>query len=82
MKTDKTAPSFHCFVCHLADLTVLQKHMLWVIIRKTLLMSTHNECFCGEIRKLSILFQVKKVSYLELWIMDSSYLHDGRDLVY
>ena len=36
-----------------------QKHMLWVLIRSALarglLMSTHNVCFCGEIRKISIL---------------------------
>ena len=39
-----------------------RKHMLWVLIRSaslvggtTLLMSTHNICFRGEIRKISIL---------------------------
>ena len=29
-----------------------RKHMLWVV----LLMSTHNICFCGEIRNVSTLF--------------------------
>ena len=32
-----------------------RKHMLWVLIAEALLMSTHNICFCGEIRKISIL---------------------------
>ena len=36
----------------------LYENMLWVLIRSTdldeaLLMSTHNRCFCGEIRKNS-----------------------------
>ena len=43
----------------------LQKHILWVLIRSTserevLLMSTHNICFHGEIRKLPILIWLKK----------------------
>ena len=31
-----------------------------------LLMSTHNICFCGEIRKISVLL-LEKGPYLELW---------------
>ena len=35
------------------------KHMLWVL-SEALLMSTHNICFRGEIRKISILLGWKK----------------------
>ena len=30
-------------------------------------MSTHNICFCGEIRKISVFFFVEKSTYLELY---------------
>ena len=30
-------------------------------------MSTNNLCFCGEMRKILIFFQLKKVPYLWLW---------------
>ena len=46
-----------------------QKHLLWVLIRSTsevLLMSTHNICFCGETRKITILFSWKNAFYLKL----------------
>ena len=46
-----------------------QKHILWYSLEaKALLMSTNNICFCGEIRKMSILFGWKKASYWELHI--------------
>ena len=44
---------------HLVNIFLLspRKYMLWVLIRsEALLMSTHNICFRGEIRKKSILF--------------------------
>ena len=37
----------------------------WKCFREALPMSAHNICFCGEIRKISILFCQKKVSYRE-----------------
>ena len=43
-----------------------QKHMLWVSRRmalakaKAILLGTHNICFCGEVRKISILFWQRK----------------------
>ena len=45
-----------------------RKHILWVLIRSALalLMSTHNICFCGEIRKISVLL-LEKGPYLEVW---------------
>ena len=34
-------------------------------------MSTHNMCFCQEIRKKYQYFFVKRVPYLELWYMQA-----------
>ena len=38
----------------------------WKRLAKELPMSTHNICFCGEIRKISAFFGLKKVPYLLL----------------
>ena len=35
-------------------------------------MSAHNICFCGEIKKILIFFQLKNVPYLELRIAKMS----------
>ena len=53
-----------------------RKHMLWVLIKcliKVLLMSTHNMCICGEIRKILNTFGLKKASYQELCSSEELY---------
>ena len=44
---------------------------------EALLMSTHNICFHGEIRKVSLLLVEKKKSYVELWsfVLSSNVLY-------
>ena len=36
-------------------------------LTKELLMSTHNICFCAEIKKNISNLQLKKVPYVDLW---------------